>query len=158
MKTLAAFVLAALAGGVVAQSSLPACTGSDASRWTNCLGTWTAPSGSKYVGEWRDGKDHGRADDFLIALEDMGSIDFYLEKLTQLGLEQELDFHVPAADERLVGWLKSAPIREVKKDGSPGLVIWDAYQHVDDCSSEVVVWEDEDFSAKTRQAFPVSTS
>ena len=97
------------------------------------------------------------SDDFLIALEDIGSIDFYLEKLTQLGLEQELDFHVPVADGRLVGWLKSAPIREVKKDGSLGLVIWDGYQHVDDCSSEVIVWEDEDFPAKTRQAFPVLT-
>ena len=95
------------------------------------------------------------SDDFLIALEDMESVDFYLAKLTQLGLKQELDFHVSAADVRLVGWLKSAPIREVKNDGSPGLVIWDGYQHVDDCSSEVVVWEDEDFPAKTRLAFPL---
>ena len=95
------------------------------------------------------------SDDFLIAIEDMGSIDLYLEKLTQLGLEQERDFHVPSADGRLAGWLKSSPIREVKKDRSPGLVIWDGYQHVDDCSSEVVVWEDGDFPAKTRQAFPL---
>ena len=36
------------------------------------------------------------SDDFLIALEDMGPIDFYLEKLDQLGLKQELDFHFPA--------------------------------------------------------------
>jgi len=94
------------------------------------------------------------SDDFLIALEDMGPIDFYLQKLDQLGLKQELDFHVPGSDGRLVGWLRFASIREVKNDGSFGLVVWDGYQHVDDTSVEVVVWEDEDFPAKTRQAFP----
>jgi len=98
------------------------------------------------------------SDDFLIAVEDMGSIDSSVERLTQLGLKQEVDFYIPTADGRLVEWLKSAPIREVKKDGSLGLVIWDGYQHVDDWSPEVVVWEDKDFPAKTRQAFPGSPS
>lgn len=97
------------------------------------------------------------SDDFLIALEDMGPIDFYLQKLDQLGLKQELDFHFPASDSQLVSWLKFAPIREVKNDGSLGLVVWDGYQHVDDTSAEVVVWEDEGegYPAKTRQAFPL---
>ncbi|NDG56238.1 MAG: hypothetical protein EBX56_09860 [Betaproteobacteria bacterium] len=43
-----------------AQSSLPPCQGDDKIRWTNCLGTWTWPYGGKYVGEWKDGKEHGR--------------------------------------------------------------------------------------------------
>jgi len=59
MKTLATLVLAALASAAVAQSSLPACTGSYASRWTNCFGTKTDPNGDRYVGEWKKGKPHG---------------------------------------------------------------------------------------------------
>jgi len=60
MKTLAAFVLATLASAAVAQSSLPACRGSDASRWTNCFGTFITRNGEKYVGEWRDGRFNGQ--------------------------------------------------------------------------------------------------
>jgi len=44
---------------VSAQSSLPECRGTDVSRWTNCQGTATYPIG-KYIGEFRDGKPHGR--------------------------------------------------------------------------------------------------
>jgi len=56
-----AFGLALLlfVGAVSAQSSLPACTGSDVSRWTNCQGTATFSWG-KYVGEFKDGKFHGQ--------------------------------------------------------------------------------------------------
>jgi len=49
-----------MAGSVFAQSSLPACQGSDAPRWTNCFGTETFPSGNKYVGEFKDGKRNGQ--------------------------------------------------------------------------------------------------
>jgi len=46
-------------GAVSAQSSLPACTGSDVSRWTNCHGTSDFVTGHEYVGEWQEGKPNG---------------------------------------------------------------------------------------------------
>jgi hypothetical protein len=60
-KSVLAFIwaLCLTAGSAFAQSSLPACQGSDMSRWTNCVGTGTF-SNSKYVGEWRNGKLHGK--------------------------------------------------------------------------------------------------
>ena len=53
-----AFVL--MVGSAYAQSNLPACQGSDVSKWTNCVGTNTFASGDKYVGDFKDGKRHGR--------------------------------------------------------------------------------------------------
>ena len=46
----------------VAESwALPPCPGSyDNNTWTNCEGTYTWPSGSQYVGEWKDSKKHGQ--------------------------------------------------------------------------------------------------
>ena len=38
---------------------LPPCQGLDASKWNNCYGSWTAPSGNKYVGEWKNGERNG---------------------------------------------------------------------------------------------------
>ena len=32
------------------------CSGSDTSKWDNCIGTKTWPSGSSYTGEWSKGK------------------------------------------------------------------------------------------------------
>ena len=49
-----------LDGTVLAQSNLPACSGTDFSRWTNCFGTVTGTDGGKYVGEVRDGKASGQ--------------------------------------------------------------------------------------------------
>ena len=43
-----------------AQSNLPACKGSDASRWSNCVGSNTFASGNKYVGEQKGGKLNGQ--------------------------------------------------------------------------------------------------
>ena len=62
MKNLTRFVLLCLLGfgSVFAQSKLPACQGSDISSWSNCFGTQTYPSGAKYVGEFRDGKQNGQ--------------------------------------------------------------------------------------------------
>ena len=61
MKTLLRFVLLCLmAGSAFAQSSLPACQGGNASRWTNCFGTLTFADGEKYVGEYKDGKRNGQ--------------------------------------------------------------------------------------------------
>ena len=53
-----AFVL--MVGSVYAQSNLPACQGRDASSWNNCLGTEVYPAGSRYVGEFINGKPHGQ--------------------------------------------------------------------------------------------------
>ena len=47
-------------GAVHAQSNLPACQGSDSSRWSNCVGTYIAHNGSKYVGEFKDSKYNGQ--------------------------------------------------------------------------------------------------
>jgi len=55
------FVIAFLgAFNVLAQSSLPPCQGAYSSDWNNCFGTYTYPSGSKYVGEWMGGKRSGQ--------------------------------------------------------------------------------------------------
>ena len=44
-----------------ASRGLPPCLGDPAtSFWTNCVGTYTHPSGQKYVGEFRDGKANGQ--------------------------------------------------------------------------------------------------
>jgi hypothetical protein len=60
MKALA-LILTILANAVAAQSSLQPCDTSLAvSAWTNCQGTYTYANGTKYVGEWRDGKPHGQ--------------------------------------------------------------------------------------------------
>ena len=53
-----AFLL--LVGIACAQSNLPACQGSDVSRWSNCVGSNTFASGNKYVGEHKDGKPNGQ--------------------------------------------------------------------------------------------------
>ena len=42
------------------QSNLPVCQGNDASRWSNCFGSWTFSNGDKYVGEFEDGKYNGQ--------------------------------------------------------------------------------------------------
>ena len=49
------------------QSKLPACQGSDDSRWTNCFGSWTYSSGDKYVGEYKDGKQNGQGTYYSLA-------------------------------------------------------------------------------------------
>jgi hypothetical protein len=61
MKSLYALILVLLAGTAFGQSNLPACQGSDASKWSNCFGSWTASNGNKYVGAWKDGKPNGYA-------------------------------------------------------------------------------------------------
>ena len=53
---LSALLLAAAAFG---QSNLPACKGSDTTKWSNCIGTATFKN-SVYVGEWKGGKSHGQ--------------------------------------------------------------------------------------------------
>jgi hypothetical protein len=62
MKLLSQLLLISLLGwgSVFAQSNLPACQGSDVSRWSNCVGSNTFASGNKYVGEFKDGKIDGQ--------------------------------------------------------------------------------------------------
>ena len=43
-----------------AQSNLPACQGSDVSKWSNCVGNYNFTNGSIYVGEFKDGKYNGQ--------------------------------------------------------------------------------------------------
>ena len=40
--------------------SLPKCEGSNYIDWDNCFGTLTSPDGNQYVGEWKNGKTHGK--------------------------------------------------------------------------------------------------
>jgi len=47
-------------GSVFAQSNLPACQGSDISKWNDCFGTRIHSNGDKYVGEWKIGRYHGK--------------------------------------------------------------------------------------------------
>jgi hypothetical protein len=48
-----------MVGDVFAQSNLPACQGSEKTRWSNCFATFTFANGSKYVGEFKDGIPNG---------------------------------------------------------------------------------------------------
>jgi len=62
----AAFSLAAILGGLTlcatadAQNGLPACPIDLSMRWHNCWGTYTFPSGARYVGAWKDDKREGQ--------------------------------------------------------------------------------------------------
>jgi len=40
--------------------ALPPCQGSAASKWSNCYGSWTAPDGNQYIGEWKNGTFNGQ--------------------------------------------------------------------------------------------------
>lgn len=44
----------------ISSSTLPACQGSDISRWSNCVGSATLNDGNRYVGEFQDGKLNGQ--------------------------------------------------------------------------------------------------
>ena len=60
MKTLVTLLLACCFGSAMAQSNLPACPTNVGVLWTNCYGTYTYPNGDKYVGEYKDGEQHGQ--------------------------------------------------------------------------------------------------
>jgi hypothetical protein len=44
----------------IGQSNLPPCPNDKSLLWHNCQGTYTFTDGSKYVGEWKDGKQNGQ--------------------------------------------------------------------------------------------------
>ena len=49
VKTLYILILVSLAGTAYGQSNLPACQGSDSSKWDDCYGSWIDSSGKKYT-------------------------------------------------------------------------------------------------------------
>jgi hypothetical protein len=52
-----------MVGSVHAQSNLPACQGRGPFEWSNCFGTYYLSEGSKYVGEFKDGRSNGQGTD-----------------------------------------------------------------------------------------------
>jgi hypothetical protein len=60
MKAFYTLIFVLLAGTAFGQSSLPACKGSDSTKWSNCFGSWTTSNSDKYVGEFKEGKIHGQ--------------------------------------------------------------------------------------------------
>ena len=99
------------------------------------------------------------SDQYLIAIEDMGGSDADIENLKYLGLvghdgKEWLDYYAPHIASLPAHWLVCAPLRELRKDGTKGQVVWSGYKHVDDRSTTVKVWEDEDCPAKPREPFP----
>jgi len=102
------------------------------------------------------------SDKYLIAIEDMGGTDYDVENLKYLGLESHdgtgwLDFYAPHVVQLPVHWLTYAPIRELRQDGTVGHVIWQGFRHVEDESSQVEVWGDEEsLAGQQRQPFPES--
>ena len=67
MKAIYTLILVLLAGTAYGQSNLPACQGSDASKWSKCFGNWTPSNGDMYVGEFKDGKSHGQGTYYYLA-------------------------------------------------------------------------------------------
>ena len=59
MKTLVTLLLACCFGSAMAQSNLPACLGTDVTRWTACFGTERIV-GRTYIGEFKDGIPSGQ--------------------------------------------------------------------------------------------------
>ena len=59
MKTLITLLFACCFGSAMAQSNLPACFGTDVTRWTACFGT-ESTAGDTYIGEFKDGTRHGK--------------------------------------------------------------------------------------------------
>ena len=57
MKTL---ILIAATFFIINIYALPQCPSDTSARWHNCFGTYTFANGAKYVGEWKDDKQHGQ--------------------------------------------------------------------------------------------------
>lgn len=99
------------------------------------------------------------ADTFLVALESMDDSRYDLNNLQYLGLigsngSDWVDFFAPHLAQHSVSWLCYAPIREIKPNGCLGQVVWHGYRHIDDVSTTVTVWENDEFPAKPREPFP----
>ena len=90
------------------------------------------------------------SDKYLIAIEDMGGTDHDVGNLVYLGLTAHdekgcLDFYAPHLKFLLPAkWLRHAPLRELKANGSYGQYIWQGYRYVNDKSTSVSIWQDPD--------------
>ena len=72
MKTLYSLILALLTGTAYGQSNLPACQGSDVSKWSNCFGLITNKGDFSYKGEFLNGKMHGYGESIDLRAEFIG--------------------------------------------------------------------------------------
>ena len=54
------FIILILFVGNATASSLPGCPSDPSAIWNNCFGSYTYSTGDKYVGEWKDNKQHGQ--------------------------------------------------------------------------------------------------
>ena len=60
MKKLILIIFLISTSYVFAQSKLPKCQGSDFTKYNNCFGEFISSDGIKYVGEFKNGKQHGQ--------------------------------------------------------------------------------------------------
>jgi hypothetical protein len=70
MKNLTAIIcltIAVLLGSAGMSYALPPCPSDQNQYYDNCFGTFTAPNGNKYVGEFRNGKRNGQGTYFFLA-------------------------------------------------------------------------------------------
>jgi hypothetical protein len=75
MKNLLRYLAFALmVGGAFAQSNLPQCKGSDASRWSNCFGEITKDGQHSYRGDFLNGREHGNGTMNVLAPNNKGDI------------------------------------------------------------------------------------
>ena len=63
--------IAALFGSVGVSYALPDCYGEKSNNWDLCVGAHSYANGSRYIGEWKNGRRHGRG----IEYDDDGVID-----------------------------------------------------------------------------------
>ena len=76
MKRLLTYLLLVLGLGLMFTnfaSALPECKGTYSKKWTNCQGTLTAPDGAKYVGGFKNGKEHGQGTSTWVSGEFAGN-------------------------------------------------------------------------------------
>ena len=95
---------------------------------------------------------------FVWLINNMADTNYDVEMLEYLGLQghddnEWLDYYAPQKASLPAHWLMYAPIREIRSEGRYGQVVWSGYKHVQDHSSLVTVWEDDDHPAKPRAPF-----
>lgn len=66
-KLLSYLIFFLIVEAACAQTNLPACQGTDTSKWSNCFGASTLSNRNKYVGEFKDGEFNGQGTFFYLA-------------------------------------------------------------------------------------------
>lgn len=59
-KIILSFVVLIFSAGAFPQSKFLPCPKSTSTKWNRCVGSMTDESGSRYEGEWENGKPHGK--------------------------------------------------------------------------------------------------